>query len=336
MSNLVNALCEIFDVTQHHTSAYHPSTNGMVERQNSTLAQSLRTYCGKEQTKWPELLPSIMMAFRKSPSMHSTEFSPYYLVFGTEMRLPFDVSLEPANHLGRDAKTFIEQCMSNLRTAQKVARENNVFHQEQNKARHDQTARTPDFKVGDLVLFKVTKVPKGLSSKLYDKSDGPYRIIECGPNYTYRIKRCSDNKVNPSLINASNLKHYHDPNTHRDRFEQDNAEPPNNVDDTDDRQHIPPDQIADGNVNDSQTQANDQDGTQTEADPPQKLWKFKNLLRGRFKRGKREIRVEWENGQRTWEPDAAFPADLLEYINKRFTKTGGLRKTCFKRKKFSN
>ena len=111
MSNLVNALCEIFDVTQHHTSAYHPSTNGMVERQNSTLAQSLRTYCGKEQTKWPELLPSIMMAFRKSPSMHSTEFSPYYLAFGTEMRLPFDVSLEPANHLGRDAKTFIEHKM---------------------------------------------------------------------------------------------------------------------------------------------------------------------------------------------------------------------------------
>ena len=69
MSNLVNARCEIFDITQHHTSAYHSSTNGMVERQNSTLAQSLRTYCGKEQTKWPELLLSIIMAFRKSPSM---------------------------------------------------------------------------------------------------------------------------------------------------------------------------------------------------------------------------------------------------------------------------
>ena len=77
MSNLVKGLCELFEITQHHTSAYHPNTNGMVERQNSTLAQSLRTYCGKEQEKWPELLPSVMMALRKSPSMHSTEYSPF-------------------------------------------------------------------------------------------------------------------------------------------------------------------------------------------------------------------------------------------------------------------
>ena len=28
MSKLVNALCEIFDITQHHTSSYKPSTNG--------------------------------------------------------------------------------------------------------------------------------------------------------------------------------------------------------------------------------------------------------------------------------------------------------------------
>lgn len=30
MSKLVYAVCEIFDITQHHTTAYHPKTNGAV------------------------------------------------------------------------------------------------------------------------------------------------------------------------------------------------------------------------------------------------------------------------------------------------------------------
>lgn len=80
MSKLVNALCEILDI-KHHTSAYHPNTNGLVERQNSTLASSLRTYCGKDQEKWPELLSGILMGFRKSPFSHSTEYSPYYFCY---------------------------------------------------------------------------------------------------------------------------------------------------------------------------------------------------------------------------------------------------------------
>lgn len=103
MSKLVNALCEIFDITQHHTSAYHPKTNGLVERQNSTLAQSLRAYCNNAQNKWPELVPSILMAYRKSPSMHSTEFSPFFLLFGEEMTLPYDLALELLENMSRDA-----------------------------------------------------------------------------------------------------------------------------------------------------------------------------------------------------------------------------------------
>ncbi|CAG2249261.1 unnamed protein product [Mytilus edulis] len=68
LSKIVKAICEIFQITQHHTSSYHPNTNGTVERQNHTLAQSLRTYCNESHDKWPSLIPSIMMAFRRSVS----------------------------------------------------------------------------------------------------------------------------------------------------------------------------------------------------------------------------------------------------------------------------
>lgn len=57
--------------------------------------------------------------------------------------------------------------------------------------------------------MKIQKTPKGLSRKPYDKSDGPYRIIELGPNYTYKLKRLSDHRIYPSLINATNLRRYY-------------------------------------------------------------------------------------------------------------------------------
>lgn len=145
LSKLVNALCEIFDISQHHTSAYHPKTNGLVERQNSTLAQSLRAYCDNAQNKWPELVPSILMSFRKSPSMHSTEFSPFYLLFGKEMTLPYDVALEPLENISREAKAYIKEYLENLKVHDKIAKENIRWHQEQNKIRHDLEVNVPNF-----------------------------------------------------------------------------------------------------------------------------------------------------------------------------------------------
>lgn len=67
MSKVVQLLCKIFQVTRQVTSSYHPQSNVACERINSTLAQSSRAYCQKNQTQWDEILPSVLMAFRKSP-----------------------------------------------------------------------------------------------------------------------------------------------------------------------------------------------------------------------------------------------------------------------------
>ncbi|CAC5404338.1 unnamed protein product [Mytilus coruscus] len=76
VSNLVNALCEMLNITRHHTSSYHPQMNGLVERTNSTLIQAVGAYSDKDQNNWPNKLPGILMAFRNSPSTQSTEYSP--------------------------------------------------------------------------------------------------------------------------------------------------------------------------------------------------------------------------------------------------------------------
>ena len=98
------------------------------------------------------------------------------------MRLPFNSALERLDSLSADALY-----LNRLKVSIEIRNENSQKHQKQNKERHDAKIRLPDLSFGESVFIKVTKVPKGLYSKLYDKSDGPYRIVELGPNFTYRL-----------------------------------------------------------------------------------------------------------------------------------------------------
>ncbi|CAC5403245.1 unnamed protein product [Mytilus coruscus] len=197
MNNLVLSLCEILDVTRYHTSSYHPQTNGLVERCNSTLIKSFRAYCDKAQNNSPDKLPGILMALRNSPSTQSTEFSPFHSLFGREMNLPFDTSVTPKQNLSSDAKLQMEEVLSNLKITQDFATKNMLERQLKSKERYDRNSKIPQFKVRDLVLLRQHVVPVGRSQKLVDKYKGPYYITELGPNYTYKLRMCSTNKEDP-------------------------------------------------------------------------------------------------------------------------------------------
>lgn len=123
--------------------------------------------------------------------------------------------------MSRDAKAYIKEYLENLKVHDRIAKENIRWHQEQNKTRHDLEANVLNCQLGDLVFIKVNKVPKGLSSKLFEKLEEPYRIVELGPNFTYKLRRFyfSDNKPHASMMNASNLKYYHDPEIHKQKYE---------------------------------------------------------------------------------------------------------------------
>ncbi|CAC5380457.1 unnamed protein product [Mytilus coruscus] len=136
------------------------------------------------------------------------------------MKIPFDIALEPKDSLPQDTRVYIEQFLSNIKMLHKIALQNEAAQKEKDKVRHDHTARVRTFAIGDLVLLKVHKFPKGQSRELCDKASGPYRIEEIGPNYTYGIRRISDHKKQASLVNATNLQPYMRPDPTRQRLAQ--------------------------------------------------------------------------------------------------------------------
>jgi len=66
LSKVVAEVCKIFQIQKVNTSSYHPQTNGLVERFNSTLCQSLSMYVSKNQKDWDEFIPLILFADRTS------------------------------------------------------------------------------------------------------------------------------------------------------------------------------------------------------------------------------------------------------------------------------
>ncbi len=208
VSKLVKALCEIFSVKLAHTSPYKPSTNSTAERMNGFLLTSLRAYCNKSHSNWPQALPGVCMAYRCTPATQSTEYSPYYLVFGKDMSRPIDVNLKPKSTLPEDTKKTLDGFVEHLRTSQNIAKQNLARHQQESKQRYDKKAKQPDFAVGDLVLMKNMKRQVGKNPKLTPQWLDPQRIIEEGPNFTYKLRNEETGKVT-TFINARNLHPFH-------------------------------------------------------------------------------------------------------------------------------
>lgn len=115
---------------------------------NSTIAQTLRTYYDKNQTNCADLLPSIMMAIRMSPNTESTGFSPYHMVFGKEMNIPFDISVLPKENLSKSAKQHLHELIDHLKVVKKISTQNVQVAQEKSKQNYDKKAKEPDFRVG--------------------------------------------------------------------------------------------------------------------------------------------------------------------------------------------
>jgi hypothetical protein len=364
MSQLVNALCEIFKVKHHYTSAYHPQTNATCERSNSTIEQAIRTYIDKDQSNWHDLLPGIMMALRMSPSTQSSQMSPFNILFGREMSLPFDASLIPQDNLRPKAKYHMQEVLENLKLTKQIATDNMQHAQQASKLRHDKKSKEPDFIVGDLVLLFTPRCPVGLSPKLYRKWQGPYYIAELGPNYTYRLRDCETNTLLKSLTNAKRLKRYFDPrerptvisnDDEPETSHQDDSEVPigvtpasdnNQSVDTNIPTRVTPapntkqsvsDNVSQGvqpippSTNDISKNASQTPAGTTLQNTPNEWHEAERLIKMSRGQGKKWYRVKWKNkSPSTWVCEDAVSEHLKREFHIKHTNTGRKRKRPYR------
>jgi transposase InsO family protein len=204
----VNALCQLHGIRHTLSSAYHPQTNGLVERFNQTLCKSLAKISHERNEDWDNLIPSVLFAYRTM--RHSTtRHSPFYLTYGRDATLPVEFQFpiypsEPIDEMDNLLR-HTYQLIDKLPPALNKAHQNIVNSQDYSKQRHDN--RIPDLiplKIGDKVWLE----RKQHSHKFAPKWLGPFYIHEVLQNSAYRLRRIHDGTVLPNTYHGTRLKLY--------------------------------------------------------------------------------------------------------------------------------
>ena len=87
MSSIIEELCKILGVKQLQTMPYHPQMNGLVERSHQMIMHMIGRLREDKKADWPSHLAEIVHAYNATQST-VTRYSPHYLMFGRQSRLP--------------------------------------------------------------------------------------------------------------------------------------------------------------------------------------------------------------------------------------------------------
>lgn len=114
---------------------------------------------------------------------------------------------DPVSSIAEHRRKIVTQ----IETAQRLAKENIMRAQQAMKAHYDARSKAPDFVEGGKVWIFTPKKYKGLSKKLLHNYHGPYRIVEKLSPVHYRVRTCTNKPVS-STVHANRMKLFLDPN----------------------------------------------------------------------------------------------------------------------------
>ena len=176
-SKLLQSVNELFQIIKLNTSAYHPQTDGMVERFNRTLLDMLASYTNSSQNDWDCHIPSCLFAYRTS-NHNATNESPFYLMYLRDTFMPTDHLLNTSETTSMETAEYITVMKQRLALAKSVAMANIEYSQESYKSYYDLQAQPVNIKEGDQVVIMTPKPKKGITPKLQRLYAGPFLVLE--------------------------------------------------------------------------------------------------------------------------------------------------------------
>ena len=193
------------------TTAYHPQTDGQVERLNQDIAQYLRHYVQKNGTIWDECISQAEMALNTSVT-RATGYTPFYADTGREMHTP--------SRIGAPGRTQQQSIDPHL-VLQKVIRDLHEAHTDMNvtatkakeamKKQTDKHRRAVTYQVGQKVWLSTRNLQlRKRNRKFAPRWIGPYSITATpGPvNVTLNLPETAGIENN---FHVDMVKRYHPP-----------------------------------------------------------------------------------------------------------------------------
>ncbi len=205
---VIREVCKILDIRKTHTTAYHPQSNGITERINSTLKSLLTAYVNDQGSDWDLFINPVMMAFRSS--IHrSLKETPNAMMLGREVRLPLHSFIPPPPE--EEAQSMLtteyaEALSSALVVAHATAARQLETHYAYQRRMYDRNVRAQTLEVGQPVWLRTFPCIVGRSKSLMRPWDGPWIIVANLGSVNFRIQKTLTSKS--QVVNGDRLKKF--------------------------------------------------------------------------------------------------------------------------------
>jgi len=182
MSNFFIAVMRKLGIETVRTTAYHPQTNGQVERYNCIMGFQLRHYVADDPSRWDELLPVITMAYNSQPH-RSTGIAPFELVMPRRIPNLTVRNLPPGTPLANQGKVNDgsplarnREFMASHRKQLPVVVESLRKTQQRYKRNFDDRVATRNADVK--IAYYVYTTNHDRKNKLQSKASGPFVVVD--------------------------------------------------------------------------------------------------------------------------------------------------------------
>ena len=164
-NEVLDEVTRLLGVEKLRTSAYRASANGRVERVHRTMNALLCKIVSENQRDWAERLPMVIAAYNAAHH-ETTEYSPYYLMFGREYRTPLDLTLNiPEEASPVDMGDYAAQLRERIQTAYEVVNQHLHTKTERMKKRYDAKVHSFLLQPGEFVLYYCPRRKQGRYQK---------------------------------------------------------------------------------------------------------------------------------------------------------------------------
>jgi len=205
MSKVFRQSLRELGIEQITSTAYHPQSQGAIERYHQTLKSMITKFCTESHKDWDKGLPFLLFATRETPN-ESLGFSPFELMFTHEVRGPLKLLKE--EWLGMDENvgllSYVSDFKEKLNRSWKIARDNLVSSQKKMKKWYDKKARMRVFQPGDQVLVLLPIHGQPLQAKF----SGPYLVKQKLSDVNYVVST-PDRRKSSRLCHINMLKPYY-------------------------------------------------------------------------------------------------------------------------------
>lgn len=208
LSEGIQKVYKTLNIDKHSTTSYHPSSDGVVERVNATIVNSLKQLVQNTESEWDKFLHFAVLAHRTA--VHSAlQDTPAHLIYGRDLTLPIDLIANPVKRSYADHKDFSEDLEIRLQRAFGIVKQNLTKAAEKQEEYRAKFAKNKGISVGDMVMLYTPVVKPGQSKKFTKTNKGVYRVKKQTSPVNFEIVHINNPK-DIQLVHVDRLTKLHE------------------------------------------------------------------------------------------------------------------------------